>query len=263
MASDPEPLPISLLVEGRNDERLVRDLIAAAGYPQERLAIRVAGGKYAIARLIKQIPAERAQEYAVLVDLDERSLPDAVARAREQLGNPPIEVFCAVPTAEAWLFADDELVLRRCAQDDEALGILRRIPLPEEIPNPRELARQIFGPPGNWALLREIDIQRASARSPSLRAFLLGMGRKLGVPVQQVEESMGRSLSRSVLANLLSEVVPSNTVVWRTASGDSYTAAQLRQHIEQGSPLGNQYTSDLLRISRDFLRRMANRREPQ
>lgn len=266
MVSDSTPQEsrvITLLVEGRSDERLIRDVIAAAGYPQERLAIRIANGKYAIARQIKLIPPDRTGEYAALVDLDESSVPDAIARAREQLGNPPIEVFCCVPQIEAWLFADDELALSRCAQDEEALSVLRRIPLPEEIPNPKVLARQVFGPPTSWGFLRDMNVQRASARSPSLRNFLLGMGRMLGVSVQRVEESVGRSISRSVIASLLAEIIPSDTIVWRTAGGDTYTAAQVRHHIEQGSPIGQQYASDLLRISRDFLRRMANRKEAQ
>lgn len=258
---DSQTLPvIVLLVEGRTDERLVRDIVAAAGLPQERLAIRVAGG-YGIAEQIKRIPPDRTQEYAVLVDLDERSVPDAVALARERLGNPPIQVFCAVPAIEAWLFADDELAISRCAQDEEALGMLRRISFPEEIPNPASLARQVFGPPTSWGLLRDMNVQRACARSPSLRSFLMGVGRMLGVAVAGIEESVGRSLSRSVLASLLAEIIPSDTVVWRTASGDTFTAAQVRHHIEQGSPIGQQYASDLLRISRDFLRRMANRKE--
>lgn len=34
---------------------------------------------------------------------------------------------------KAWLFADDELALQRCSQDEESLGILRRIPFPENL----------------------------------------------------------------------------------------------------------------------------------
>lgn len=137
--------------------------------------------------------------------------------------------------------------------------MLRRIPLPEEIPNPKELARFMFGPPSRWEFIREMDVQRASARSPSLRAFLLTMGRLLGVSVQPVEDSVARSVSRNVIAGLLAEIVPSETIVWRTVSGDAYAAADLRNEIESGTAIGQQYAFDLLRISRDFLRRMANR----
>jgi len=49
--------------------------------------------------------------------------------------------------------------------------------------------------------------------------------------------------------------------VWRTASGGTYTAADLRKEIEAGTPDGRQYASDLLRISRDFLRRKASRQD--
>jgi len=64
---------------------------------------------------------------------------------------------------------------------------------------------------------------------------------------------------RSAIASLLAEVIPSETIVWRC--GDTYTAAQLRQQVEDESPIGQQYASDLLRVSRDFLLRMANRKD--
>lgn len=250
---------VTLLVGGRRDERIVRDIIAAARFPQERLAIRVAEGKCTIAQQIKNIAPDRVGEYAALIDLDEPSVRDAISRAREQLDDPPIEVFCCVPEIEAWLFADDVLALRHC--DEESLSILRRLPLPEEIPRPRELARQVFGPTSKITFLRDMDIQRASARSPSLRSFLQGIGRMLGISVEWIEESVSRSISRSAIASLLAEVTPSDTVVWRTASGEVYTAVQLRHQVEEGRPIGQQYASDLLRVSRDFLRRMANRKD--
>jgi hypothetical protein len=168
-------------------------------------------------------------------------------------------VFCAVPTIEAWLFADDHLAEEQCAGDEETLAILRRIPMPEEIPTPKELARTMFGLPQHCHWLRKLNVERAAARSPSLRTFLVGIGDMMGVPVRSAAESVGRSLSRNVLSSLLAEVLPSDTVVWRTADGDAYTAGDLRHHIEQGDEIGQQYASDLLRVSRDFLRRAAVR----
>lgn len=61
------------------------------------------------------------------------------------------------------------------------------------------------------------------------------------------------------VARLIREVSPADAVLWRTVSGTEYTAHELLQHIEAGDELGRQYASDLLRISRDFLRRTANR----
>ena len=242
---------------------LVGWIFAAAGLPTERIEVVVAGGTGAARQWLLSHPEGSAEPVAVLIDLDEPSVPDAQAKARERLGDPPpaVRVFCAVPTIDAWLFADDRLAERQCARDEEALAILRRIPMPEEIPTPKELARTIFGLPQHCGWLREIDVERAAARSPSLRTFLVGIGEMLGVPVPSAVESVGRSLSRNVLSGLLAEVLPSDTVVWRTTDGAAYTAGDLRRHIEQGDEIGQQYASDLLRVSRDFLRRAAVRKE--
>jgi len=193
------------------------------------------------------------------VDLDERSVADARTRARRQLGDPPAEVFCAVPAIEAWLFADDEAVAANARPDEEVQRIVERLSLPEEIPNPKQLALQVFGPPARWEFLRRIDVGRAAARSPSLRSFLEGMSRLLGAPTGPLYERVGRHLTRDIIAGLIREVSPADTVLWRTSNGDEYTAAVLQRLIEEGDPIGRQYASDLLRISRDFLRRTANR----
>ena len=243
-----------LLVEGTADLFLVRCILTAAGLPVDQVDLRVSRGKEE-----NLSSADSSDITVALIDLDETSVPDARARARQQLGDPPFEVFCAVPTVEAWLFADEQLAEAQCANDPEALAILRRIPLPEEIPNPKELSRTLFGLPQHCGWLREMNVRRAAARSPSLRAFLVRMGELLHTPVPTASESVSRSLSRSVLAGLIAEVLPSETVVWRTMDGDTYTAIELRKHIEAGDEVGQQYASDLLRVSRDVLQRAANR----
>jgi hypothetical protein len=257
------PARITLLVEGSYDQMLVGWILEAAKLPLDRIDVVVVGGKGGMRRWISSHPDIAPEELAVLIDLDEQSVPDAQARAREQLADPPARVFCAVPTIEAWLYADDHLAEEQCARDEEAMAILRRIPMPEEIPTPKELARTIFGRPEHCSWLRKMNVERASARSPSLRTFLIGLGDLLGVPMRVASESVGRSLSRNVLSSLLAEVLPSDTVVWRTTDGGVYTAGDLRHHMEQGDEIGQQYASDLLRVSRDFLRRAAGRSGPR
>jgi hypothetical protein len=249
--------PVLLLVEGQSDVEIVRSLCDAANYPSERVRLIGMGGKRNIETLVKSIPAGEASRYAVLIDLDEVGVADAIASARRQLGHPAVEVFCAVPEIEAWLFADDRLA-RKHATSDDARRILEHIPLPEAIPRPRELARQLFGPPKNWGFLRDIDLEYAAARSPSLRSFLVGLGRLLQLEREPIVESVGRTIDRDVIASLISEILPSDTVVWRTTSGE-YTAGELRQHIESGTEIGRRYAMDLLRISRDYLLRKAAR----
>ncbi len=251
-----------LLVEGQNDAFVVTKILEAARFPLSKLEIVVARGKEGVRLLTQHLAPERAGRYAALIDLDERSVPDAVASARRQLGEPPIRVFCAVPAIEAWLFADDHAVSANARNEDEEVrAILARLPMPEEIPEPKRLARQVFGHGSpKLGFLATIDIERAAARSPSLRSFLKGMGELLDFSTKLPEESVGRTITRDVLAGLIGEVLPADTVVWRNTSGDSYTAAELRQQIESGGEPGRQYASDLLRISRDFLRRAANKK---
>lgn len=249
-----------LLVEGPDDEAIVRLICEAAGYPLEQLRIVSMGGKMIIKRIVKSIPSEEANSYAVLVDLDEAGVADALALARQQLGYPAVEVFCAVPQIEAWLFADDQAAMRH-ARSDEARLIVTQLPLPEAIPHPRKLARELIGQRHSWEFLSRINIEYAAARSPSLRSFLVGLGRLLGIEREPITESVGRTLNRDVLSTLLSEILPSETVVWRTTGGE-YTAAELRQHIEAGTDVGQQYAMDLLRVARDLLMRKAVRKAP-
>lgn len=250
------PGRLSLIVEGIADLQVVRSLLEAAGFPVERVEFLVAGSRYRIPQIAAETPIERG---AVLIDLDDSNVPDARERAREELGNPPWDVFCAVPTVEAWLFADDRAAEENALRDEEVLRLVRRLPLPEEIPNPKELARYVFGPSSQWTFLRRIDVGRAAARSPSLRVFLQGVGELLGAPTAWLLDGAGRSLGRDVVAGLIREVSPGNTIVWRSAGGEEYTANELARHIEEGDEVGRQYSSDLLRISRDLLRRTANR----
>lgn len=262
MKSTDDPDRRWLLVEGPTDQFVVERILDAAGFPRQKLEIVAARGKQGVRLLTEHIAPERAGRYAALIDLDERSIPDALARARTMLGDPSVRVLCAVPEIEAWLFADDQAVMTHARKDNEEVGaILARLPMPEEIPSPKMLAKQVFGPSApRLPFLSSINIERAAARSPSLRSFLQGMSELLGFSTKLPEESVGRTLSRDVLSGLLGEVLPADTIVWRTASGDSYSAAELRRQIESGGEAGRQYVSDLLRVSRDLLRRAANKK---
>jgi hypothetical protein len=260
---DLDPEAVVLVVEGLSDQVIVRGVLEAAGFSSERVLLIHGGGKVRAARIAERLAEERPDRCAVLLDLDERSLPDAREWARQQLGDLPVEIFCAVPTTEAWLFADDGAVLENASPDEEVRRVVKRLPLPEEIPDPKQLAHFVFGPIASWQFVRRIDVGRAAARSPSLRSFLDGMGRLLGVPTPFLLDGMVRSLGRDVIAGLIREVSPADTVIWRTVGGDEYTADDLERHIEAGDEIGRQYASDLLRVSRDLLRRTANRRQSQ
>lgn len=256
--SGPPPNKILLLVEGETDRVLLVHLLEATLFPPMVIEVRAAAG---FRQLATEAEAADHQglRVAILADAGEAHLPDAERLVRERLGNPSCTVFVAIPAVEAWLFADTEVAARNASPEPEIQAMIRRLPLPEEIPEPKRLAREAFGPPRTWGFLREIDVGRACARSASLSAFLRGLSELSGVPIGGLERAVSRSLSRDLLANLLQEVAPSDTVIWRTTDGHAYTAMELERHIREGDELGLQYASDLLRIARDFLGRSARR----
>lgn len=254
---EPDLDAVVLIVEGHADEQILQWLLEAAGFPKRRVRILIAQGKQGAAQMAK-LAHWKPGRSAVLVDLDERSVPDAKARARDQLGNPPMEVFCAVPCTEAWLFADDRAALA-ASKGNERVRLALERSLPEDIEDPKQLALDAFGPSWTWSFLRQIDVGRAAARSSSLRAFLMGLGKLLDFPTDSLFEGVARSMNRDVISGLIREVTPADTILWRTVDGAELTAAELRRHIEEGDEIGRQYSSDLLRVSRDLLRRSANR----
>jgi hypothetical protein len=254
-----DPDAIFLVVEGENDGRIVRPLLEAAGFPLDRVRFSIVSGRYAATRELRELAKLALGRCAILVNLDERSVADARARAREELENPQAEVFCAIPAVEAWLFADPETVLANVLPQEDVRRIVGRLPLPEEIPDPKQLAMRVFGPVPRWDFLRRIDLGMAMGRSPSLRVFLEGMGRLLQRSLEPLQQEFARTLSRDVIASLLREISPADSVVFRTLDGRVFTADELRRRIEEGDELGREYASDLFRISRDLLRRQAVR----
>jgi hypothetical protein len=253
-----------LFVEGDQDAQIISWILEAARYPLERISINPLGGKMNVSRFLKSLSPEivNKERCAVLVDMDEKgSIPQAIQRTQEQLGNPSVNIFCAIPQIEAWLFADEETAIKN-AQGEWERKIIRTLPLPEEIENPKKIAKMVFKSSITaWKFIKNIDITRACARSPSLRHFLTGLSKMLKNHPRAVLESVPRSLNREVFSGLIREVVPAETVMWRTANGNVFTAEQLRKEIEQGTDLGRQYATDVLRIARELLKGMAQRGE--
>lgn len=252
------PDEVVLIVEGFHDDFVVRHLAQAAGWDTRRLVISPAGGKLQVVRRAEKWAKLAPGRCAILVDLDAQNLPDAQQQARQQLDEPDAEVFCAVPTIEAWLFADDAAVVKHASLDEDVRRLVERLPLPEEIPNPKELAARVFGPPDRWEFLAQVDVSRAAARSPSLRCFLDGLGRMLGLTPDLIT-GVSRHVTRDVIAGLIREVSPAQAVMWRTATGEAFSAAELQRRVEAGDDIGRQYAADLLRVARDLLRRTAAR----
>ena len=66
-------------------------------------------------------------------------------------------------------------------------------------------------------------------------------------------------LFKEIVTNLLQELDP-EIIAWRPISGAPLTAKQLIEEVNSSTDLGLQYSSDLLRVSRDLLQRKAKLR---
>jgi hypothetical protein len=249
---------VTLFVEGNSDVNIVSNLLIAAGLPLDRVDIQIGAGKANIVRLLEtQALPDNA---AVLLDADELFVADARRAQQAEWEGMNVHLFFAVPMIEAWIFADDELALTQIRHEarDQAP---KRLPFPDEIPFPKDLALRFFG--NAYARLRvdflqEADIGTAVSRSPSLRDFLLGMSDLLGVSKEKIEHAVNQHLDLKIIENLLREVLDSQTVVYKTLDGRNITAAEMRKNISEAGETGKMYAADLLRVSRDFLRRKAN-----
>jgi len=218
---------ITLLVEGSNDIYIAKALFRAAKLPISRILFKAIGSKSQISRFARDIAQDGSLNYAILIDADQQSVPDSKELARQQLGYPPFPVFCAVPQIEAWIFADDQTALQH-AHNENAKDIIRRLPLPEQITYPKQVAVNVFGRNKfnveDFKFLEEIDIERASARSPSLRDFLVGISDLLDEPISLDHPDISEEMGSDIFISLINEVANSDTVLWKTLDGTELTA---------------------------------------
>jgi hypothetical protein len=244
---------LKIFVEGPSDRQIVANILIAMGLEVDAgFDIIQCDGKHQVRRMVKNLTDN--DNAIALIDADSSSVADSVQFAREYLGHPRIPVFCAVPTIEAWLFADKQLALDFAVDDDSAIAAIRRIVTPESMVEPWRLAKKAFRRNyyrGDFSFLRRMDIGRAVASSASLLSFVRGIETALGRTHAYSEAVISESLNRQVFANLLREL-PHDKISWRTLEGD-YSAGQLGDKILQGDEIGLRYVSDLLRLSRDIL----------
>jgi hypothetical protein len=254
----PEPRRLVLLVEAPFDGQILLALLRKAGYPTERLDWVVAGGREEMKRMLAEASAPflRDARCAAVVGGERAHVPDAVKAARQELGDPPVTVFSAVPAVEAWLLADADAVGKalKAAADEGFIDTLfgARGGNAEPHSDGSSVERALL-------VVDHMDVALASTRSPSLHAFLRGMGELMDVDTSFLDRAQARGLARETLSNLLAEVSPADTVIYRTMDGHQITAREMIQHMDSGTDLGRQFASDLLRISRDFLARKAQR----
>ncbi|WP_054633304.1 DUF4276 family protein [Pantoea stewartii] len=250
---------LTIFVEGPTDAAIVKNILYALN-PNLIPTIVICNGKHRIAKIIKNLNNNENAKYIALIDADEPSVFDSREEAKRQLGNPSIPVYCAVPTIEAWLFADDKIA-SFLGKSESSIRTIKRMPLPESIPYPKYLANQVLRIPKSaqgYEVLQDIDIHRAAARSPSLRNFLTGICDVLELKSDLPDHSMSSTVSRDVFATLLREL-PGDAIAWRTLAGETYSAAELARNIGEGTETGKQYVTELLRVARDLTLRKAKK----
>lgn len=182
-----------LIVEHHHHRTIVDALLRAAGFDASSVHILVGDGMHGVRDLLAA--SMDSSSVAVLLSSKQKIVPLAQEELREQLSlDVKVDVLPATPGVEAWLFADDALVLRTMRESQRLPSEID--PSVQDMEDPYEAAHRFFGPPSMWDFLSRADIRRACERSPSLRHFLSWVARSLGVafnPTQRfTEESSPR-----------------------------------------------------------------------
>lgn len=192
------------------------------------------------------------------MDSDELHIPDALNEFEKNIkfSIENVNLFFAVPTIEAWLFADIDALLSG-KENEHKKQVIENLPLPETIPYPKRVFSYLFKKRSenfDYSFIQSIDIEKAISRSPSLRKFinyLLFISERNTFDDSNI---LKNSIPRDVFSTLLQEV-PKEKIMWRTLDGGSFDAASLAREIQEGTDIGKQYVGDLLRIARDLLMR--------
>lgn len=248
-----------LYLKNDDHEKIVESIFKAAKFPSESYKLIVSTGRHKLSDISKDLPLTIGTKIGILINLDVVSIPDAKEYSKKKItNNPAIEVFYGVPEVESWVFADDELVRRNAKPHSKLL--LERLPLPEEILHPKQTAYNIFRS-SNWEFLTNMNLSKASARSPSLFDFLSRVSYILNVELKALTNPISKNVDRRLFVNLLKEINNGDTIMFKSAAGDIYTAKEMIRNIVDETDIGVEYTNSMLRTVRDFLSRKAKRKE--
>ena len=253
---------LSVAVEGDFDRKIVEGLLRAARIN----AVEVRAWRRNLAprfhRSLTPEMRERPGDHLIIVyDLDDGSVGDAVFLNDTTDPSEAVTYCPAIPTVDAWLFADSKALFE--VLGDKADQVIGRMPLPEQIPYPKALRHALLRDSKKLQSVFDlIDIQVAGSRSPSLKYFLQHAYRLTGkAPIDfDGPTIIENQIDRALMRNLISEVYPSSTPLFRSASGDVYTGKQMMQEVVNGTDIGREYMSDVLRVARDLLARQAKKK---
>ncbi|WP_063652533.1 hypothetical protein [Aliivibrio fischeri] len=198
---------ILLIVEGNTDLEIVKTIFEEALIPLESIDFIAANGMAHMPRIIKE-HRNFYDEIVVLVDLDINNNFEAESVARLEISSEDYDyhVFTAVPSIESWLFSDIDNAYVKSKGTERTKEILSRLPMPDDIPYPRQLANNVFGKNNFRYVLNGFNINAASSRSPSLRKFVLGISDILRLDSNlKWENEYVRTAGRDVFAKLVDE----------------------------------------------------------
>ena len=255
---------IQLFVKGYDDKMIINAILRAANLPLDRIAISVSKGKSQVLEITKTISKTDNRYTVLFVDADELFISDA----NKKYYNTAVEYGCddvlfAIPEIESWFFADDVLLAKLVS--DKQIERLKMLPLPDAIPYPKAIANYVMpkntGYDGKYQFLEKMDIVRASARSASLKHFLLKIAELLELPLPQLEQRSpeASTVDLKIVTNLLKSVSNKDTIMLKTLSNHTYTAGDIEDSAKNGTDLAREYLSDLFIVARDFLKRKAER----
>lgn len=258
---------IVLLIEGEIDKIIVEKILIAAKIPLTRFEFHILKGKKNLNAVANSIALEKDELLAALIDLDSLYVEDAKIQSIniQKKSSVPIEIFFAVPEIESWALADEQLILQETINNLGRNNIFERLPFPDEIPYPKfvlnNLLRKKRGKDNKDKLdfLSRMNISKATSRSPSLSFFLKQISNILDIKVDEIKDSISKNIDKKIFINLIKEISNSETIMYKTLDGFEYSARQLVKEIENGTEVGKAYSSDILRIARDILKRNAKK----
>jgi len=252
-----------------NSLNIVENILFATGIAQEKLNFICVKDINQLNKKLKELSAIDLEYSLALMDSEDYDKKDSKLKFMQKENDLNIPILCAVPNVQAWVFADDKLLYEEMIESKNNKGseFLKRVnllPFPEDMVYPKYVANNLFFNEknhGKYSFLKNMDISLACARTPSLKNFLDVIFTKLNIDKEIINMSFSRNMNRDIFVNLVKEVVPSDSVIYRSLEGEKYTARELEREIKNGTELGRQYTSDVLRLARDLLKRRSERGE--
>ena len=246
-----------IFTEGRTDAAII-DLLLSRLFPNHSFIVQPVNGSLHPSRVRATLARSGIEEIGgiAVYDQDEGAIGDILTLAR--IDHVADVVYCpAVPTTEAWLLADVDWAAQTFNMSVNDL-----------------LRGQRYGNPNYWTAasnevkkmfwqqtevfqraFSQYSVERAAAMSPSLRYFVDRIRQQADkqAPLLDSSEVLSVRLDRNIIASLIAEVRPPNSALHKTL-GKTYTAAEMRNEVINGTKVGVGYIANVLRVARDILR---------